>query len=502
MSLWTFSRATLTAQDERAHVSAVLYAHEFQAWPGFKEMPLMLSAMRAAEEIGGSPFAVDEAKPRPERPSFRELTTPENHLSATTLNQMSQHPPLYYAGLAVLHELVAPGDLPFDLEIWAWRFLSVVLIAPLPLLAAALARRLGASRLMVIAAAASTALIPGVQVVAASVNNDNLLVAASAWALLGVGCVLTGDLRFRTSVGIGVALAIALLTKAFALPIAAVAGSAYLLVAVRRGSLRPVVGPLLTMVVVSATGWWWWVRNLFIYGTLQPSGHGQALQDGPLAWVDAWPIYFHTFVDRFFARYWLGANGPTVGAIGVSLAAAVTLLYVGVLVVLLARGKRHRRAVANALVLSAPLFVMATIVAVQSYRYTVVTGVAAGVQGRYLYPALIGAAAAFALVASIVLRDSFQRVALSAILAAGLAATLWRILIAIFSSWGATGASFLERLDAIYSWSPLPYGVSIAVHAVFTVSVVAVVVAAVTELVTPRAEHAVTAYPEPQKSPR
>jgi small subunit ribosomal protein S36 len=482
MTLWTFTRATLTAQDERAHVGAALYIHEFHAWPGFQDMQMSLSAMRAAEQVTGPPFTGDEVIPRAERPSIRELTTPDNLVSARTLNQMSQHPPLYYAMLAVLHEGLAPWDLPFDLELWIWRFFSVVILAPLPLLSASLARRLGASRLMVIAAAAAAALLPGLQILGGSVNNDNLLIAASAWAFLGIGCVLTGDTRLRTAVGVGVALAVALLTKAFALPVAAVAAAAYLVVALRRRSLRTVVAPLLVMVAVAALGGWWWVRNVLIYGTPQPSGHGAAVEDGPLGFAEAWPTYIHTFMDRFFTRYWLGANGPIVGAIGVGIAIAATVLYVVAVAVLLVRSRSERVSTLNATFLTVPLFAMGAIVAVQSYRYTAVTGVAAGVQGRYLYPALVGAVAAFALIVTLTLRRGLQRITLAALLALGLAATLWRVLIAVFSSWGTAQSTFLERLDAVYSWSPLPYAASVIVHAAFAIMIVLVVVSGVREL--------------------
>jgi len=481
MLVWSFTRATFSAQDERAHVGAVLYAEEFREWPGFQEMPLMLSAMRAAEIVGTSPFSADEPWPRPDRPSWAELTTPDNLVSGSTVNQMSQHPPLYYAGLAAVHRVLADAGLNFDLEVWIWRALSAIMLAPLPLLAAALARRLGAGRRMIVLAAAAMALLPALQLLGGSVNNDNLLIASSAWVFLGMGCVLTGDLRVRTALWIGLAAAVALLTKAFALPIAAAAFAAYVVAAVRTRRVRQAAVSASVLVAAGSLGGWWWVRNLLLYGTLQPSGHGDELASGPLSFAEAWPVFFDTFVDRFFPRYWIGANGGIIGDLGVAVSVALTALFVVVLVAMLIRCRATWRDIVDDAVLAGPVILMALIVAYQSYRFTVETGIAAGAQGRYLFPAAIGAAAVFAVAAHRAFGDLGRRILLGGTLAIGLGGTVWRLALAR-GSWEPDATSLWAKLDAVFAWSPLPYAASVGVYVLFAVALLAVVALSVREL--------------------
>ncbi|MEU1972515.1 DUF2142 domain-containing protein [Microbacterium sp. NPDC019599] len=478
---WSFTRAVFSAQDERAHVGAVLYLEEFREWPGFKEMPLMLSVMRAAELMGIAPFLADDAVPRSDRPSFAELTDPSNLVSGKSLNQMSQHPPLYYAGLAAVHRLVADAGLGFDLEIWLWRALSALILCPLPLLAAALARRLGAGRRMTVLAAATIALLPSVQILGGAVNNDNLLIAASGWVLLGMGCVLTGDLRVRTAVWIGLALAVALLTKAFAIPIAVGVAAAYLVVAVRTREVRRSLLAAAVVVAVAALGGWWWVRNLLIYGAIQPNGHSAPLESGPLPFDEAWPIYWQTFVERFFTRYWLGANAPLVGPIEIAATIVLTILVVAGLVTMVVRARLTRSRLVDFAVLLVPIVLASAIVVYQSYRYTVVTGVAAGVQGRYLFPAALAAGVVFAVAADAALKDRGQRILLAIGLGLGLFATVWRVGVAT-QSWEPDASSLWEHLSALYAWSPLPYPISIAIQLAWLATFVLVAVLGIREV--------------------
>lgn len=480
MLLWSFTRATFSAPDERAHVSAAVYLEEFRDWPGFKEMPVLLSVMRAADYIGTSPFEAGAAPPRPNRPSFADLTD-ETNLVSRTINQMTQHPPLYYAGLAGLHG--AFGDeLSFDQEVWLWRAISALLVAPLPLLAAALARRLGASRSMTVASAAMVAFLPGLAMLGGSVNNDNLLIAASGWAILGAGCVLTGDLRARTAIWIGAALAIALFTKAFAIPIAIGVLLAYVVAAVRARALARGALAALIMVAVASLGGWWWVRNLLVYGTIQPSGHTEPLADGPLSLGEALPQFVTVFFDRFFSRLVLGVDGSVAGFTAVVTSVIAVAVVAVAMIVWGVRSRPTGGQVAAGAALLAPFLLTGAIVVYQSVRTTQTTGITAGAQGRYLYPALIGVVAVFAVLASRALGERVRAVVLAVVAAAGIAITVWRVAFAVDRSWGPSSPTPWGHLDAVFAWSPLPYAASAAAYALFLAAMIAATVLVVREV--------------------
>lgn len=472
MLVWSVAKPIYGGMDERYHVGAGLYWEEFHEWPGFKDMPMMLSVMRSDELIGSGDHDAAAAVARQERPSFADLTSSNSVVSQKTMNQMSQHPPLYYAILGELHSLM-PSGMASDLEVWIMRLLSAVLLAPLPLLAAALARRLGAGRPMIVVATAAIALLPGLAWLGGSVNNDNLLNAAAGWVFLGIGLVLTGDLRKRTALWIGLVLAVALLTKAFALPIAAGVVAAYLVEAIRSRRFRSGFAALAIAGVVAALGGWWWGLNLVRYGTFQPAGHGAKLDD-PLGVAAAFPIYADKFLDVFSSRFWIGLDATSLADPLVWIALTATVLVLGVIVVAIIAGLRStgRQAALNTLVLLAPMVLAFLILMYSTYRITMNTGYAAGLQGRYLYCAIIGVAAAFAVSAGFILPRRTHRFVMLATVLVGIAVCVWRVCRAIVNEWAPSG-SLGDHLHALFAWSPLPYGVSVAILVAFCVSILA-----------------------------
>lgn len=468
MLAWSITKATYNSPDEHKHVAAALYWSEFREWPGFKEMPMMLNVMRSHGQDEPAVREATNATSRQERPSFQDLTG-EIVVSGKSINQMSQHPPLYYIVLGQLHDLL-PSDLAADLEVWLMRLLSVIIMTPLPLLAAALARRLGASRPMTVVAAAGVALLPGLASIGGMVNNDNLLTAASSWALLGAGCVLAGDLRKRTAAWIGLALAVALLSKAFALPVAFAVMLAYLVAIVRTKDVRS--GAVVAASIaagVAMLGGWWWIRNAALYGTLQPAGHGAHLPDGPLSLSEALPVYWDRFLRVFFTRYWAGFDPLDLGDAGlwifvVASAAAVVIVAAGLVVRLRTRAVAP---VVDVLVIVLPFALALASLLSSTVRITMNTGYPAGVQGRYLYCAIVGVAAAFALALGWLVPRTRQAGAMLVIGLGGSALTGWRAWDALSSAWAPGADDTFAHLGALLAWSPLPYAASLAIVVLF-----------------------------------
>lgn len=483
MLFWSIAKPTYEGPDERQHVSAVLYWSEFRDWPGFKEMGVMLNSMRSSDYVRSTPREADAAMARPDRPSFADLTGTVA-VSGKSMNQMSQHPPLYYALLGEVRH-VLPVGIAADLDVWIMRSISILFMAPLPLLAAALARRLGATRPIVITAAAAVALTPAIAIFGGVVNSDNLLNAASAWALLGMGCVLTGDLRARTAIWIGAALAVALLTKAFAIPVALGVALAYLVAAIRYRAVRTGLASLAIVIGVAALGGWWWLRNLLRYGTLQPAGHRDALPDGPLSVAEALPIYGDRFIRVFFSRFWaaMDARGFTDPAFLVPLAASIVVFIILLVGPVIGRRSLQPERRVDLVVLITPFLLAAAILFSSTYRLTMETGYPSGVQGRYLFGAILGAIVVGAFALAALLPECLHPIAMIVVILAGLAATVWRMLAGLIEEWAPGAPGLRPHVEALLAWSPLPYAASISVLVLFALAAMLAVAEAVREYV-------------------
>ena len=111
----------------------------------------------------------------------------------------------------------------------------------------------------------------------ASVTSDSLLVLVCTVLLALLVRVAWGDLSRRTAIWVGLVWSAAMLTKGFALALPPAIVLAYLLGA--RGGLaervrtawRPAAG---SGGIGAALGGWWWIRNLIVYGAVQPQGFG------------------------------------------------------------------------------------------------------------------------------------------------------------------------------------------------------------------------------------
>ncbi|MGA7987982.1 MAG: glycosyltransferase family 39 protein [Candidatus Dormiibacterota bacterium] len=176
-----------------------------------------------------------------------------------------QQPPLYYLLGAVVSKLVG-GDPRLI------RLLSVALGMLTILTVFLVARRLFPSRpMLALGTAAIVALLPEVQYLAGSINDDNLAWLAGALLVLGGVTVLqAANLTNRLALGAGFAIAIAVLAKETVWVLAAL----LLVVVVMRFSKRiralqviALIGP--TVVLAG----WWFVRNTVEFGGPLPPLH-------------------------------------------------------------------------------------------------------------------------------------------------------------------------------------------------------------------------------------
>lgn len=467
---WSLVLPTYRSADEFAHVMGAHYWEYQHSWPDFDGPMRSTAVMRSLPLVGLTrypPLAADEA---PERmPAFADLADPAAIKGQITVGQ---HPPGYYVLIGTVAGLV-PDSAPFDLEVWVLRLVSVLLLTPLPLLAAALARRFTASRRLQVAAAVVPFLIPQLGVLGGSVNNDNLLIPAASLVMLGTALIARGDTGLRTAAWTGVGLAVALLTKAFALVLLPLVGLALVLAWSRSGRRAgPVLRSAAMIGVLAATGLWWWVRNLLVYGSVQPAGHFPALPDGPMDLGSALRLFAGQAVWLVPQRFWAMLSIKT------DQQAFPTWIYlvataVAVVVVVAGLSWCRRTGRPDRILLIAPVVLVGLSTTASTWRLMVRTGEAAGLQGRYLFVGVVGLAVLVVLGGARLLGR--RHLLLPVLLFSGGAVFVTVSFVrALGYHWERRGSSVGEALTALLAWSPVGSSATSAV--LLSIPVLAVLV--------------------------
>ncbi|WHP18354.1 DUF2142 domain-containing protein [Cellulomonas sp. ES6] len=502
---WSVLLPTFRSADEPSHVGASLAWEQTREWPGFKEL-YAWAQTDAAEELArrdGYPALLrGDAVPRADRPSFDELAPPG---FGPELSNMGQHPPGYYVLLGVVTAAL-PDSTPYDLEVWVLRLLNVLALTPLPLLAAATARALTRNRAVIVTAALAPLAVPQLGALGAAVNNDNLLVATCATVTLGAVLASRGDLRLRTAVWTGLALAVGLLTKAWALLFVPVVVLAYVIGWRRTRSPGRAAAALVTAGATAALGGWWWIANLLRYGTLQPAGHLRRLAE-PLEAAEAWPRYAHDAFVLMVSRFWAALSIKPGDAASVSEASVqpyplwftttLSVLALAAVAVVLVRRRTWDARRVDGWLLVTP-FVLNVLILLQStWTLYLATGAPRGLQGRYLFPTLTGMAVAAALGATALLPRTWVSRLPVVLGCAALAFTGSAMLKVLDFHWAGSG--LLGRLAALGAWSPLPPALTVLVLAAVPVCGAGLVVALV-RVARPTAS-AVAAEPAPAPAP-
>ncbi len=469
---------TYRSPDEPAHVDMTRAVRAEWRWPDPGERRLSVEVTNSWGLVAyrpwdpGLPFDRRLAPPRGERLTFADLG-PDR--PSDIPQQMTQHPPLYYLGGAVV--LAAADALPFtmayDVEVLLLRFYSAVLVLPLPVLAWATAWRATGDRAAALVAATLPLAVPMLTHIGSSVNNDNLLVVLVAAMTALLAGVAKGDLSARTAVAVGVLGALALLTKGFALALPPVVAAAYLL-----GARRPLLSRFwvrqvpaggterhpermgrgwgllgrrggAALGVMLAGGLWWWVANLVRHGSLQPLPFVErGVPEGftpDLAW---WAPFA---LERFASRFWFEPvtvpGGSTTPGVVASL---VLLALVGAAFAVVRTGATR----ADLAVLCLPFLGIFAVVAYGALDLYLDTGAPRGIHGRYTYPGLAGVAAVAA--AGVVsLLGRHRRWAPLAVLGVAGALQLQAGVWTLDRWWGSTETGLADSTRALLAWSPL-----------------------------------------------
>lgn len=398
------------------------------------------------------------------------------------LNQMPQHPPLYYELVGTEIRAVRKlrgGPSSLFREWHLARMLTLVLLFPLPILVWATARTLGASPAAQSAAPIGLLAIPQLAHIGASVNNDALLALLAACLALLLARVLVGGRRWSLHVLVGVVTGLALLTKAFAvvfpLWIAIVYGAR--IARDSSGRRRTILGLGVAAAVTVAIGAWWWVGNYLDHGTFAPTTqtelYGSALrradfEPDPVWWAGRFVVMLPR---RFFGEFgWLG--GVPTALATVFLAYAVF----GAGVLGSARRSREREAGTDR-VRRTDLYALASVVvpllvfvAVRAYGRYGQSGRLVFIQGRYLFSALVP----IVVLVAVGLSRLVGRWAAPVLLATAAVLQVDAARVMLRDWWGEPNTSMGRSIDAMVAFSPVPTPVLGLVVGVIVSSFVAI----------------------------
>lgn len=379
LTLWAFLTPMFSGPDEAAHFDAAEQIAIGNGWPAPGTMDLLQVTYAEQQE--------NTTLPADRRLTVAELvaTNPGFH---DFPNQMSQHPPTYYAVGAVVLKAIGFFDLRWDVGVMALRLLDVLMVLPLPLLVWSTVRRVTRSPRTAVIGATALFAVPQVAQIGSSVTNDAPVILLGAVISWLVARVMTGDHRWRTVVGIGIAVAVVCSVKGTGLPTVPFVAVALLVAGRHVLTLRTrILRTVVAGAVVALAGSWWWIHNLVVFHTLQPVGAGDIRTLKP--WGDQTSAdvgsFFNTAWDRLGSSFW-GQFGALEFPMSPILTDTLTVVAVGVVV-----GWAFRRSpVRDVAIVMAVLPAVTLAFQLQNtFASYDETQVIAGVQGRYLFVALV-----------------------------------------------------------------------------------------------------------------
>jgi hypothetical protein len=470
--LWALVVPAFQAPDEPAHFDAAVHVATGSGWPAPGTLHVSNAVVAAQQEQASQPADGADGW------STVGALLAAHPGDSATVDQMTQHPPTAYAVDALVLRAVHFGSLRWDHAVLALRLADAALVMPLALLAWAAVRRATRSPRAALVAPLALFATPQLASIGASVTNDApvlLLGGAVVWLAVRL---LTGDLRTRTLVALGVVTAALVWTKGTGLPAVPFVG----LVAVVAGAgVLPLARRLVRTVVVLGTtavlGSWWWLHNLVAYHRLQPDGYAAIRPPADFP-PGEHPSVLH-FADVSWgtiARTFWGSPGQRAQvSIGDLLTAVLTV--VAVVVVLGWAFRRPRsgpdtRPMAWCLAVF-PLLLLALQTASSARAYLDTTQVA-GTQGRYLFPALL----ALVVLSALAWRRIPRTPAGRRVLASGVAVTAPGIGVyglAVVAAWfwnGARSPVTAEGIDRYAATGPVPFAVVLVVAGLVAVGLV------------------------------
>jgi hypothetical protein len=405
--VWAAFTPATRAPDEVQHVNSTLRIANGGGWPepgdGRLESELVTMRELSGAVVDGARTWVPGAIVAPTGPLFTDLpptgVVDRRSLSeldpgpspTREMDQMTQHPPGYYAVTAVLYELVGAEDWRYDRALYFLRFLtglSIALTVPVCLYFAT--RDITGREWTAQAAAFLPLLIPQLGFVGGSVTNDGLTIATASVLAAVLVRLMTAGPTTRRLLAVALASAAVCWTKGTALTLLPLVPIA-LVVAYRRAAggagWRSWAAPLLrnsawVFGLAFVLGGWWWALNIVRYGRVQPQAYETPRADGPIL----------DFGDFFVEQFQRRVGGSFFGNIGlleapfpVGFTGTLTYVCLGLLVI----GLVTRRHVGERVVFVVGIALTFGVLLATTYSAHQETHTFPGQQGRYLFVLLV-----------------------------------------------------------------------------------------------------------------
>lgn len=402
--VWALVSPAFRTPDEPIHLNSVLRLASTQGgWPDPAQARVDTAVVNATVQAGlieeggadyslinrtdllGSPHA--EATQTdyyanlrlPGRTERSVITYGEN--SSDIVDQMTQHPPLYYALAAGFVKITGATHWQWDRQLLLLRFFSIFLTLPVLPCLLYVSRTLGASRRGALAVGSTIIAVAQYSFITASVSNDSLTFTAGALTMAALARAMTGQGARRDVLFLGLALGLGLWTKGTFIPMGAVVGLAFMGNS-RINTWRARLGcGVVSGAVGLAMGGFWWMRNLVKFGAIQPEGM-QRPHVGTGS--DNWH-FLETAVKNLADSSW-GKLGWLEWTAPEWLLKACIFFVLLTVFISVALGPMRYEKIMLVLyqVLAGGMIIFG---AWNGYR---ADGVIAGVQGRYLFPGLVG----------------------------------------------------------------------------------------------------------------
>ncbi len=402
-----------------------------------------------------SPTGVDD------RDSLAELDPGPS--PTRTMDQMTQHPPGYYAVTAVAFKVVGAENWRYDRALYFLRFLTGLSIAAtVPLCLYLVTRDITGREWTAQAAAFLPLLIPQLGFVGGSVTNDGLTIAAASVLVAALVRLMTAGPTTRRLLVVAVATGAVCWTKGTALTLLPVVPIA-LAIAYRRaapgGDLRSWTWPFLrnsswVLGLAFVLGGWWWALNIVRYGRVQPQAYETPRANGPV--LD----FGDFFVDQFQRRV-SGSFFGNIGLLEAPMPVGLTRTLTIVLLLLLAVGLVTRRHVGERAVFVVGIALTFGVLLATTYSAHRVSHTFPGQQGRYLFVLLVPLLVLVAMGLDRLVRLGRlpERFLLALVAVVGMGVAVTGLLLAFEIYYLADGQSVGRALDLYLGWSAWSWSV-------------------------------------------
>ncbi|MBA8816652.1 hypothetical protein FHX48_001725 [Microbacterium halimionae] len=414
---WATATAPFTTVDEPRHMNSVLRLMQNGGWPAPKSAPMLEGTALASREAG-HPTTGDAVSPLPSASERSVITDKNKPSSPEQIDWMTQHPPAYYAIVAGTLTVLGAHDWRWDQLLLGMRLVSATLAALAVPFVAGSVRRITRSRAAGILGGALLLAIPQYHHVLSLVTNDALATFLGAALMYIVVRAMTKPKRVLTLALVGGAtLGLALLAKGLLLAAIPLVLVGFLIAGWRAYAqpLRRLLPAAISMAVAFAIGGWWWLRNIIVFGVLQPSVFGSGIDEEEPSEEYSLSGFFMRVMERLNETMW----GSFRAELDLPVVLTATASIVALLSIVCALVFSRRR-LALAVLLLYPLATMG-VITFHAWEIFWDNGTIRGIQGRYLYGGLTALAVSIGLCWTMATRrsPSWVRAASAVVLVAG-----------------------------------------------------------------------------------